>query len=115
MLSSTVLRSINLGCSFRLFPLTSCLYLPYINCTLQAAVDQICACQDKTATAGSKIDTVSDFLTELVRVVGDQSAVIVLEGAERLREEGTLLQVLWAEVLKLVFLFSGVHSSARII
>ena len=36
----------------------------------------------------------SDFLTELGRVVGDQSAVIVLEGVERLREEGTLLQVL---------------------
>jgi len=58
----------------------------------QAAVDQICAYQDKDTTA-SKLDTVSDFLTELGRVVGDQSAVIVLEGAERLREEGTLLQV----------------------
>ena len=34
-----------------------------------------------------------DFLTELGRVVEDQSAVIVLEGAERLREEGSLLQV----------------------
>ena len=56
-------------------------------------MDQICACQDKTATAASKIDTVSDFLTELGRIVGDQCAVIVLEGAERLREEGTLLQV----------------------
>ena len=53
------------------------------NFTLQAAVDQICSCQDKTASA-SKLDTVSDFLTELGRVVGHQSAVIVLEGAERL-------------------------------
>ena len=55
-------------------------------------MDQISSCQDKTTA--SKLDTVSDFLTELGRVVGDQSAVIVLEGAERLREEGTLLQVL---------------------
>ena len=62
-------------------------------------MDQICACQDKTASA-NKLDTVSDFLTELGRVVGHQSAVIVLEGAERLREEGTLLQVLLEKRLK---------------
>ena len=55
-------------------------------------MDQICAGQGKTSSSG-KIDTVSDFLTELGRVVGDQSAVIVLEGAERLREEGSFLQV----------------------
>ena len=68
-------------------------------------MDQICACQDENTTA-SKLDTVSDFLTELGRVVGDQSAVIVLEGAERLREEGTLLQVLNKEdkiIFKQVF------------
>ena len=68
-------------------------------------MDQICAYQDKDTTA-SKLDTVSDFLTELGRVVGDQSAVIVLEGAERLREEGTLLQVLNKEdkiIFKQVF------------
>merc|ERR1719362_1912195 len=41
----------------------------------QAAVDQICAYQDKDTTASkldttaSKLDTVSDFLTELGRVV----------------------------------------------
>ena len=45
----------------------------------------------------------SDFLTELGRVVEDQSAVIVLEGAERLREEGSLLQVAPRLVLGLVF------------
>ena len=56
-------------------------------------MNQISACQDKSITA-SKLDTVSDFLTEIGRLVADQSAVIVLEGAERLREEGTLLQVL---------------------
>ena len=58
----------------------------------QAAVDQIGACLGKAPTY-TKLDTVSDFLTELGRVVEDQSAVIVLEGAERLREEGSLLQV----------------------
>ena len=56
-------------------------------------MDQISAGLDKSMPA-SKLDTVSDFLTEIGRLVADQSAVIVLEGAERLREEGTLLQVL---------------------
>ena len=61
----------------------------------------------------------SDFLTELGRVVEDQSAVIVLEGAERLREEGSLLQV--APSLVLGFNIwktcnhSGVHTTSRII
>ena len=80
-------------------------------------MDQICAYQDKD-TMASKLDTVSDFLTELGRVVGDQSAVIVLEGAERLREEGTLLQVLNIdEEICCSSKFSmnaGVHTSSRV-
>ena len=63
----------------------------------------------------------SDFLTELGRVVEDQSAVIVLEGAERLREEGSLLQVAPSLVEGLIFEKSnsvyhkGVHKTSRII
>ena len=64
----------------------------------------------------------SDFLTELGRVVEDQSAVIVLEGAERLREEGSLLQVAPSLVLRFSMwkacnsvYHKGVHTTPRII
>ena len=81
-------------------------------------MDQICAGQGKTSGSG-KIDTVSDFLTELGRVVGDQSAVIVLEGAERLREEGSFLQVCFTPLETVVHsehvVFVGVHKTSRII
>ena len=40
-----------------------------------------------------RCDTVSDFLSFLSRLVGRGRAVLVLEGAERLREEGSLLAV----------------------
>jgi len=59
----------------------------------QGALEQVAACRGAPAPAG-RCDTASDFLTELGRVLGGAGrAVLVLEGAERLREEGSLLQV----------------------
>ena len=68
-----------------------CVEVYHPRLVLQACLDQVADCLGREVPG--RCDTVSDFLAELPRLVGTGRAVLVLEGAERLREEGSLLQV----------------------